>query len=707
MNQLGKPITNVSDELNVEFKSAFEALTDYRPLRWQTRLYNRMVSSEIPKGCDLPTGMGKTSIIPIWLIALCKQAIGGRTILPRRLVYIVNRRTVVDQATTIVERIRKRLLNPNCPDWSKHSGTLEALVGTLQSLSPKELDALAVSTLRGELADNEEWKTDPARAAIIVGTIDMIGSKLLFSGYGDGRYKRSHHAGLVGQDTLIVHDEAHLTPAFSELLRSVSDIQAKEREPRPVRVMELSATRHKGVAEDEILRLEADDEKDNVIRERFDARKLIRLRPSDKKGLNKRIADLAYEDDGSRAKVLVYVRSPEDADKIASDLDKRIKDKSDERVALLTGTIRGHERDRLVTESPVYRQFLNHEARPPKTVYLVSTSAGEVGIDIDADRMVCDLAPLDSMIQRLGRVNRLGGDGRQARIDVVWTEEQVSPGNQATGFDMAAAKTLELLRSWEEEFGGSLDASPRNVQSLIDGLSREDRAAVFSPEPRIRKVTDVLLDGWTLTSVDDMPGRPEVAPYLHGDANDRPETHIAWRREISEFRDDGLNDDGLTEWFRLCPIRSNERITNRTDWVKRSLNRLMRAHRKLEDFADFSVALIDSRGNAKRMRLSEVLSSNDRQALVYKTLVLPVEIGGLAENGALDSNLKNGKPIEDIDVADQVDGERMRMRIFPGDSRPDGWVERGSVVLSESDEALEDGEPKALSLMMPGRGRSC
>ena len=48
-------------------------------------------------------------------------------------------------------------------------------------------------------------------------TIDMIGSKLLFSGYGDGRYKRPQHAGLIGQDSLIVHDEAHLTPAFSKL----------------------------------------------------------------------------------------------------------------------------------------------------------------------------------------------------------------------------------------------------------------------------------------------------------------------------------------------------------------------------------------------------------------------------------------------------------------------------------------------------------
>lgn len=38
----------------------------------------------------------------------------------------------------------------------------------------------------------------------------MIGSKLLFSGYGDRRYgRRAHHAGMVGRDTLTVHEDAH------------------------------------------------------------------------------------------------------------------------------------------------------------------------------------------------------------------------------------------------------------------------------------------------------------------------------------------------------------------------------------------------------------------------------------------------------------------------------------------------------------------
>ena len=45
---------------------------------------------------------------------------------------------------------------------------------------------LAISTLRGQFADNAEWRDDPARPAIITGTVDMIGSRLLFSGYAVG-----------------------------------------------------------------------------------------------------------------------------------------------------------------------------------------------------------------------------------------------------------------------------------------------------------------------------------------------------------------------------------------------------------------------------------------------------------------------------------------------------------------------------------------
>src|SRR5260370_41058853 len=109
------------------------------------------------------------------------------------------------------------------------------------------VEPLAISTLRGQFADNAEWRADPARAAIVIGTVDMIGSRLLFSGYGCGFKTRPLHAGFLGQDVLLVHDEAHLEPAFQTLLTAIQQGQhdGERTGPLPWRelhVMELSAT---------------------------------------------------------------------------------------------------------------------------------------------------------------------------------------------------------------------------------------------------------------------------------------------------------------------------------------------------------------------------------------------------------------------------------------------------------------------------------
>jgi CRISPR-associated endonuclease/helicase Cas3 len=61
---------------------------------------------------------------------------------PRRLVYVVNRRTVVDQTTN--EAIK---LQVNA-----------AKIG---------INHLAISTLRGQFADNQKWSVDPSVPAII------------------------------------------------------------------------------------------------------------------------------------------------------------------------------------------------------------------------------------------------------------------------------------------------------------------------------------------------------------------------------------------------------------------------------------------------------------------------------------------------------------------------------------------------------------
>ncbi|NLE39600.1 MAG: type I-U CRISPR-associated helicase/endonuclease Cas3, partial [Pirellulaceae bacterium] len=264
------------------FDAAFEALTDNKPFPWQRKLYARLLAGEIPDSCDIPTGLGKTAVIPIWLIALANAPAK----VARRLVYIVNRRTVVDQATAMVERIRQRLTDPDHDDWRKHEEALRSLNEKLMGLAATDGPPLAVSTLRGQFADNAEWRADPARPAVVVGTIDMIGSRLLFSGYRCGFKSRPLHAGFLGQDSLVVHDEAHLELPFQTLLESIENEQRRGRFPDflPMRVMALSATSRggaNGTSEEEPkakpLGLTDADRKNPVVKKRIHAKKGVRL----------------------------------------------------------------------------------------------------------------------------------------------------------------------------------------------------------------------------------------------------------------------------------------------------------------------------------------------------------------------------------------------------------------------------------------------
>ena len=186
------------------FARNFQHLTGYPPFRWQECLFARFLAADIPTALDLPTGLGKTSVMAIWLVA---RALTPR--LPRRLVYVVDRRAVVDQATAEAERLRVALSDRT------------DLAELRSALKLPEDGRLPLSTLRGQFADNRAWLQDPGRPAIIIGTIDMIGSRLLFEGYGVSRGMRPYQAGLLGADTLVVLDEAHLCPPFQALLSAI------------------------------------------------------------------------------------------------------------------------------------------------------------------------------------------------------------------------------------------------------------------------------------------------------------------------------------------------------------------------------------------------------------------------------------------------------------------------------------------------------
>jgi CRISPR-associated endonuclease/helicase Cas3 len=511
---------------------------------------------------------------------------------------------------------------------------------------------LAISTLRGQFADNGQWCADPARPAVVVGTVDMIGSRLLFNGYGCGFKTKPLHAGLLGQDTLIVHDEAHLEPAFQDLLVAIESEQVSGRTPdyRPCRVMALSATA-RGADDSTSFGLTSEEQSPpdvipapptepiHHVWRRLKAKKEIRFSENtDEKNLGGEIADLALKHESSGCAVLVFVRKVEDVGKVVNKLPKG-------RVQQLTGTLRGLERDRLI-EDAIFRRFLTR-VESDETVYLVCTSAGEVGVNISADHLVCDLSTFDSMAQRFGRVNRFG-DCLDTRIDIVYPASFASKG-EISDFNQKRQKTLKLL----EQLDG--DGSPM----ALGTLDLDSRLDAFSPPPQILPVSDILFDAWTLTTIrDDLPGRPPVEPYLHGIREwEPPETRVAWRDEVGTITGELLEDYKPKDLLNDYPLKPHELLRDRTDRVFGHLKKLNGTR------ADEPVWLVQTGGSVEVTTLNDVVGDGKKRAserIYGLTVLLPPAVGGLSQ-GMLDgSAAASSDGLED--VADQWLDEKDKPR---------------------------------------------
>jgi CRISPR-associated endonuclease/helicase Cas3 len=528
----------------INFAKCFEILTENSPFAWQIRLYEKFLTNQIPSACDIPTGLGKTSVIVIWLLALTTKLLENpqENNIPRRLVYVVDRRVIVDQATDEAQKILcrlKELKDSEDEDLRKIFSVLQKssfLVESQNDVTSSEREnanVIALSTLRGEYADNREWCLDPSRPAIIVGTIDMIGSRLLFSAYGGvGESYKALQAGLLGQDTLVVIDEAHLSPAFMQTLRAIHPfVNRKDKNTiKPFNIMSLSATLEKedGDKPSETFVLEKDAPEDltnEVAALRLNAEKKIEWKSfqvgedvlKSKKAQQqlreiqaKEMASVAAQYKDLPVSVLVFGKTVDLVKKIKDELIAS-QDIDKNQVLLMVGGMRGYERDQLVG-NPVFQMFAPKPNRPQqdKSYFLVATSCAEVGVNLDADFAVCDLTSADSFIQRLGRVNRFGESS--SVVTIVFNDDLSLQTEQAI-------ETLKTLR--QSENGNSLNASPLALRQI-----KFDESLCYPPKPVCPPLDSARIDDWSMTSLkqNEFP-RSLVSYWLRGvTKNTVPET---------------------------------------------------------------------------------------------------------------------------------------------------------------------------------------
>ena len=231
-----------------DFAGFYEAVHGDPPWDWQQRLAAEVLAAADARGdrerlwpdvIDAPTGAGKTSVADIAVFALAARP----GVFPRRIVWVINRRIVVDEVYEHVERINNRLREAETGPERAVADSLRAMAG------PGGGDLIGTSALRGGKILADDWaRHPPDRPWVAVSTIDQYGSRLLHRGYGVSPRTRSVHAGLAGNDCLVILDEMHTSGPLHDTIRGVRDADERHagpdrvRLPRRFEVVRMSAT---------------------------------------------------------------------------------------------------------------------------------------------------------------------------------------------------------------------------------------------------------------------------------------------------------------------------------------------------------------------------------------------------------------------------------------------------------------------------------
>lgn len=522
-----------------DFGTFFQAVHGHQPFAWQAELAARVCSQDgWPAALDVPTGLGKTAVLDVAVFALALEAelpVAERAARTRTFL-VVDRRVIVDQAYDRARRLVRAL-----------AGEAEVLVEVsrrLQLLAGSDAPPLTAARMRGGVSWSSRWLASPRLPALVTGTVDQLGSRLLFRGYGVTQTMRPVDAALCGNDSLLLLDEAHLAQAFLRTVRAVSSYEALAEEPvltgRSLRTVLLSATlpRPTDGSLDDVLRCDPSRETAPAARARLDAVKRTALLDVRAKGeLAPVLAELALAASaGGASRVGVVCNTVALARGVFDLLSKN--DGID--TALLIGRCRETERDRNA-ETWVRGRLAAVEARPAeRPVIVIATQTIEVGADLDLDALVTEACPLDALTQRLGRLNRLGRTP-SARAVVVHDSSLHEP--EAPVYGAATSRTWAWLEQQVTAAGGVVAAvSSAKAPAAADGavwidlgaggvladLSPDVRANLAAEPPLAPVVLGPVLDLWARTHPAPDPDQP-VAPFLHGLVSPRAEIQFCWR----------------------------------------------------------------------------------------------------------------------------------------------------------------------------------
>ncbi len=531
-----------------EFDAFFKAIHEKEPFPWQSRLAQELCTTNVwPDVLDLPTGSGKTACIDIalfhWLVSASR---GSPSDAARRIAFVVDRRIIVDEATERARKIGDAIAHAAIGILGEAREVLAATAGDA---------TIGVFTLRGGVARERNLVRDPRRVTVVLSTVDQVGSRILFRGYGVSDGMRPLHAGIFGTDTLLLLDEAHIAEPFKQTLEGVVREQARAEMgplgPKPLRWAQLSATPSDEQRHARVFSLSEEDRVNPVLSRRLAASKPMKLvEVAKREDLPAKLAELVKAElamprlsDKEEPRIGIVVNRVATARALHDALRKNLKDTAE--VELLIGRVRALDRDRYLSALTPKLKSSSEPREGAKPIVVVATQTIEVGADFDFHALFVEAASYAAIKQRVGRLNRLGvraaargaivlvrADAKAdalygETIDATWTlfERHARDGVVDLGIAHAPAPTKETAVH--------KPVTPELSPSLLSLLVQTN------PRPAVE---------------------PDVAEYLHGFAMQVPDVTVIWREGLTDGS--GVVDEGRArEILAVLPPLSVEAMS--------------------------------------------------------------------------------------------------------------------------------------------------
>lgn len=430
----------------------------------------------LPSIVRAPTGAGKTAAAILgWLWRRRFHADPSvRAETPRRLVFCLPMRTLVEQTVTVA-----RL-------WLERLGLA---------------DEVCVYKLMGGAVE-DKWEGHPEREVILVGTQDQLLSRALNRGYAMSRYLWPVHFALINSDCLWILDEVQLMgPALStsaqlQAFRDALGTHAPTRSVWMSATMAVSRLRtidHRAQPLEE-LPFGSADLADPVLGARHRAAKPLGAAAHTHRDVDKLAKEIvAAHQDGSLT--LAIMNQVPRARALFAAIAKLTRGKIEVRLL--------HSRFR-----PIDRARIQTEVLAPKwSGILISTQAVEAGVDISARTLFTEVAPWSSLVQRFGRCNRVA-EYTAAECAVRWID---------VADDDAAPYTADELTLSRGRLAGFEDVSPASLARVP-----EDDAQPALPVIRRRDLLELF------DTQPDLAGHDlDISRYIR-DGDDR-DVQVAWR----------------------------------------------------------------------------------------------------------------------------------------------------------------------------------